>query len=54
MELILTQRSDYQVTVTCDHHPSHTFDLQPLRLLGHWYERRYCQVAERVDILTYW
>ncbi|GHO49714.1 CHAT domain-containing protein [Ktedonospora formicarum] len=39
MELVLTQRKDYQVHVTCDNHTSHTFDLQPLRLLGHWFER---------------
>ncbi|GHO56158.1 tetratricopeptide repeat protein [Ktedonobacter robiniae] len=39
MELVLTQLEDYQVNVTCDNHASHTFDLQPLRLLGHWFER---------------
>ncbi|GLV54656.1 hypothetical protein KDH_15030 [Dictyobacter sp. S3.2.2.5] len=39
MELILAQQSDYQVHVTCDGQFSHTFDLQPLRLLGHWLER---------------
>ncbi|GHO47571.1 tetratricopeptide repeat protein [Ktedonospora formicarum] len=39
MELILTQQPDYQVEVICDDQYSHAFDVQPLRLLAHWYER---------------
>ncbi|GHO47570.1 hypothetical protein [Ktedonospora formicarum] len=39
MELLLKQQTDYQVDVTCDNQCSHTFDVQPLQLLTHWYER---------------